>query len=55
MFVAIDNNDLAVLIESLHKLEAFLMNNQEQQEESFVEALELSEDYRFESEVNEQE
>jgi hypothetical protein len=55
MFVAVDNNDSAVLIESLDNSEAFPVTNWEQQEESSVEALELPEGSRFKSEVIEQE
>ncbi len=55
MFVAVDSNDSAVLIESLDNSEAFPVTNWEQQEESSAEALELPEGSRSESEVIEQE
>ncbi|KAH9548335.1 hypothetical protein CY35_11G083200 [Sphagnum magellanicum] len=55
MFVAVDSNDSAVLIESLDNSEAFPVTTWEQQEESSAEALELPEGSRSESEVIEQE
>ncbi|CAM6026229.1 unnamed protein product [Sphagnum balticum] len=55
MFVAADGNDSAGLIESLDNSEALPVANQEKQEESSAEALEMLEDARSEREVSEQE
>jgi hypothetical protein len=55
MFVGADSNDLAVLIESRDTSESFPFTNQETQEESSPEALEMLEDDRAESEIIQQE
>jgi hypothetical protein len=55
MFVAADSNDSARLIESLDNSEALPVANQEKQEESSAEALEMLEHARSEREVSEQE
>jgi len=55
MFVAADSNDSAGLIESLNNSEALPVANQEKQEQSSAEALEMLEDARSEGEVSERE
>ncbi len=51
MFVVINSNDLAMLMNSLHNLEAFPMTNHEKQEERTAKGLEMLKDVRIESEV----
>jgi cephalosporin hydroxylase len=55
IFFAADSNDSAVLMESLENSKPCLATNQEKQEESSAGTLEMLEDARFETEVNEQE
>jgi hypothetical protein len=55
LFVAADSNDSAVLMESLENSKPCPATNQEKQEESSAGTLEMLEDARFETEVNEQE
>ncbi len=55
IFVAADSNDSAVLMESLENSKPCPATNQEKQDESSAGTLEMLEDARFETEVNEQE
>jgi hypothetical protein len=50
-----DNNDTTVLTRSLDNLGAFPMTNQEKQDKSSAESLEMAEDDKLESEVSEEE
>jgi hypothetical protein len=49
-----DNNDIVVLTRSLNNLGAFPMTNQEKQDKSSIESLEMAKDDRLESGVSEE-